>query len=406
MKRSGLLVLSILLLGSSRVLAGGEIFGKVTTTAGRTYRGPIRWDRNEVSWQNALDAQKEKRVRSPSRHTDLPPIGREIAELIRVGSWTHSRFSIPFGHLRAIEPLGSGRALLRLKNGEEFKVLENGTDLGDEMRGIEIQDGKAGRVKLKWDQVDRVEFEPDPRAGGDADMLYGTVETRRGEYTGFIVWDRDEALREDLLDGDAGGDRRSIPFREIREIRRRSSRSCDVVLARGETVTLSGTNDVNSDNRGIEISVAGLGTIEVGWNQLKRVLFADAPAAPRYQDFNGGRSIQGTVVTLGGESHRGNIVWDDDEERSWETLDGEEDGVEYSIPFENIQSIQKVSDRAAEVTLLGGKVFVLEGSNDVSWENKGIQVTESGRKVTVGWDDFDRLELGRPEPAPGRRSDR
>jgi hypothetical protein len=144
----------------------------------------------------------------------------------------------------------------------------------------------------------------------------------------------------------------------------------------------------------------------VGWSQLKRVLFAEAPAAPRYESFSGGRPIQGTVVTLGGESHRGDIVWDDDEERSWETLDGEEDGVEYSIPFENIRSIQKVSERSAEVTLFGGEVLVLEGSNDVSWENKGIHVTERGRKITVGWDDFDRIELDRPGPAPGRRSGR
>ncbi len=46
------------------------------------------------------------------------------------------------------------------------------------------------------------------------------------------------------------------------------------------------------------------------------------------------------------------------------------------------------------MTLLDGRTFELEGSNDVDRDNKGIFVEQDdGSMVLVRWDDFDQMKL-------------
>ena len=58
------------------------------------------------------------------------------------------------------------------------------------------------------------------------------------------------------------------------------------------------------------------------------------------------------------------------------------------------------SSRSAQVTLLDGRVLLMEGSNDVNEDNKGImiQVDDApgaldGGWVLVSWDDFRELRF-------------
>lgn len=400
MRRILLTVLLGVLPGFSPALAGGEIYGTITTVRGEKLTGPIRWDKNENLWDDFLDAEKDRRVRISHHGARISLFGEDLRDWIPGDAWGFSRFSIPFGHVRSIEPLSRSRVLLRLKNGEEIRVRAGGsTDLGEDMRGLVVDDRLKGKVDVKWGQVERIEFAQGSGAGRDAERLYGTVESRRGEFTGFIVWDRDEALREDVLDGEDRNGKRAIAFRDIKEIRRRDSRSCQVSPASGPPVVLRGTNDVNAENRGIQITVPGLGRVEVGWDEFQRVVFLDPPPSPRYADFDGGRRLSGTVTTADGRSHAGRIIWDDDEKYTWETLDGDADGVDYAILFENVRSIERASSRSAEVELRNGQVVVLTGSNDVDRENKGVRIVPaSGEEIVLGWGEFQAVEFAEPQP--------
>ena len=341
------------------------------TVDGRELRGFIRWDRNEGSWTDVLDAAKVSRD------------GDESASGVR------------FGQIRGIQVQGPDRALVTLRSGERVEMAGSGTDLGESVRRIVVGDPNHGQSELDWNQVDVIEFLPVPAGDRPAEArLYGTLTTRSGQsYTGRIGWDMDEIYTTDVLDGDFRGNRQRIPFGAIAGIERDGLSAAHVVLRSGAEVTLRGTNDVNSENAGITVSDPTLGQVKVGWHDFDHVTFADAPGDAAGVSFDGGRPLIGTVVTESGESLTGTVRWDNDEASTWEMLNGSSaDGAELEVEFGQIASIRKDGSGAA-VTLRDGRSFALSGSNDVNAENRGIYV-ESGNKVRrVAWEDFKELRL-------------
>jgi hypothetical protein len=378
----------------------GVLYGTVVTTDGRTLTGELRWDHNENYWDDVLDATKEEAVvvQEDEEDNSFSFLG------LRLPSWgdnerhiLHS-FSIPFGHLRSIEKEEKGWAVVTLKDGGTFRVRTTG-DLGSGMRGIELIRPDQEPNSLEWSDLEKVEFSPAPAApaASASQRLYGTVETRSGSFTGFVVWDRDEALLVDTVDGESAGKDHEIPFADIRFIARDGHRSSTLGLQDGSEIELSGTNDVNDDNRGILILVSGLGNVSVEWDEFIRFDRAAAPASTPYSAFDGGYRLHGRMTAADGTVHDGTITWDKDERFSWETLDGRADDIEYAIPFANITSIENSSSRGAVVHLTNGKTLELRGSNDVNEENQGIAVESSdGRLIEVDWDDFQAIELRRP----------
>lgn len=370
--------------------AGGEIYGTIRTDRGDTYTGPIRWDNNENFWDDVLDAEKPDKV-FVEGGTRVRVLGITLSE--GDGYWTNSEFAIPFGHIRSIEPRRRDKVDVVLKSGEKLRLDADGSDLGSGMRGIVIDDKTEGEVELDWDDVELIEFAQGPGPGRDHERLYGTVETEAGDFTGFVVWDRDESLKEDILDGDEDGRSRKIPFERIHRIeaRRQGSR---VTLTDGDVMDLDNSNDVDDGNRGIDVTVPGLGLVKVGWDEFRAVTFNPAPPSRPYDDFIGGHPIHGTITDQDGNKYTGTIVWDNDEASTWEPLNGRDHNVEFAIPFENVRSIVRESRRSAQVTLKNGDVLFLEDSNDVDSENKGIRiVTASNEEVELDWYEFDSAVL-------------
>jgi len=385
-------------------LAGGAdsgvIYGTVVTNDGRTFTGELRWDHNENYWDDYLDATKEEAV---VVHEDEEENSFSFLGL-RLPSWgddehhiLHS-FSIPFGHLASIEKEEEGWAVITLKGTGTFRVRTTG-DLGSHMRGIEVMASDREPVSLQWKDLQKVAFvqapaTPDTTA---SQRLYGTVETRSGSFTGFVVWDRDEALLVDTVDGENSGKDHEIPFARIRFIARDGYRSSILGLQDGSEIKLSGTNDVNDDNRGILIAVAGLGNVTVAWDEFIRYDLAPAPASTPYSAFDGGYRLHGRMTAADGTIHEGAITWDKDEQFSWETLDGSAKDIDYAIPFANIASIENSSSRGAVIHLLDGTTLELRDSNDVNEENQGIAVEDrDGRRTEFDWDAFQAIELRRP----------
>ena len=201
-------------------------------------------------------------------------------------------------------------------------------------------------------------------------------------------------MSEDILDGDSRKRRRKIKFKDIKAIERYSSSAATVIFHDDEEIVLRGTNDVDDDNRGIIISDPGFGQVRVNWDEFDRLDFSPMGQAVGYDQFDGGRKLRGTVFTEEDESYTGDIRWDNDEEYTWEFLNGSYRGADFYIEMGLIESIEKKSRRTALVTVKDGRTFRLRGSNDVDQDNKGIFITlANGDVEVVEWEEFDRVEF-------------
>lgn len=381
----------------------GRIHGKVITTDGEKYEGLIRWDKNETSWIDMIDCYKELEVtRRKGKDGDnvksIYVFGVRIGKVKTKGDYRISaQCAVAFGHLAAIEFIDDDAALLIFKSGEKLEVKASSTDIGDNIRGIVVEDADEGEIEFEWDEIERVEFS---QASHEVyselgERLYGTLTTRKGDtFTGWVVWDADEALTEDILDGEQRDHDREIPFGKIRSIERRSSNSARVTLKNGDEITLKDSNDVNSSNRGISIFVENFGVVKIDWDEFDSLDFEDAPAPVEYNRFDGGRLLEGTVYTDSGESYTGQIRWDDDEEYTWEVIDTETKNIEMDIELGYIDSIRRKGCCSAIITLWDGHEFKVKGSNDVDEENKGIFVIlSSGKEIEIDWDDLDYVDF-------------
>lgn len=350
-----------------------RLYGTVTTRDGTTHQGFLRWDRNEGSWGDLLDATKlDRGFRAQS--------------------------GIRFGHIDRIVPVGGTQAIFHLRSGQTIGMQGESTDLGRAMRALVVDYATGGHADLEWRDIRGIDFHPAPSNARPAEgRLYGTLTTGRGaEFTGHIAWDVDEIYSTDILDGDAQPLGREgsyeIPFGAISEIRQYGPVGAHVDLHTGERITLYGTNDVDNTNRGITVSDAGLGQVKVPWDYFSHVRFHGAETEKSWRDFDGGRPLRGTVITTTGAALSGEIKWDRDEYASWEMLNGSNNGIEFAIEFSNIARIVKNGD-GSTVFLRDGRSYDLNGSNDVDRANRGVVVTNGNQARTIPWDVFQELRL-------------
>lgn len=181
-----------------------------------------------------------------------------------------------------------------------------------------------------------------------------------------------------------------VRFGDIAKLSPGDDDRATLLLKNGTEIDIDGgSNDVGATIRMWDD--AGRET-EIEWPRIKSIEFLAssptlAPAA---------RRLQGTVTTRAGE-FRGFIQWDQHECLSSDKLDGESDGQTRAIEMGAIRRIARDSPKSARVTLRDGTELVLEGTNDVNDENRGIFVDDAryGR-VLVPWDAFDRLEFSDP----------
>jgi hypothetical protein len=400
--------------GFQDVPGDDHIYGRVLTSEGEVLEGYLRWDRNEASWSDFLDGEKEIPWAHLRQAEELDPEYAARARRERTleafgvritwdedddASPTRTPSAMRFGHIASIQVLDDRRANVTLRSGREVELFGTSTDLGRGLRALVVEDVRRGTVELRWRELERVDF-LDPAPGGAAPTarrIQGTIRTWSGlEFTGFVAWDLDEVFASDVLDGRQDGEDHEIPFSEIRSIEWESSRSSRVTLASGEVLVLRGTNDVDRDNRGIEVSDPNMGRAIVPWREFERIDFRpvsrDGVARAFY---DGGTEIRGTVRASDGRVLTGNIRWDNDEELTWEVLDGSSGGVDLDIEFGRIRSIVRgEGGEAVTVTLRDGRTLELEGANDVDLGNKGVFVhRDGGGTFLVKWRDFERVDF-------------
>ena len=412
-------LLCVLVLASTAWAQDSDrIWGQLYTTSGDVYEGFIRWDRNEGSWVDILDGSKEIPAENylawlEAKGADGPPLRYIDLQGFRI-SWREADPDFPptaasgirFGHLRFLRVVEKDLVELTLRSGELVELGGGSSDLGRSNRGLVVDVPGRSQVDLDWSDLERIVFSAAPSgARARAHRLYGTVEDVQGNrYTGYVSWDLDEIVESDVLDGEEmeGGRNREIRFGEIASIAR-VRRGARVVLVDGEELDLTGNRDVQRGNRGIQISDPGLGMVEVEWSEFEILRFHEADAAAGYDSFDGGHPLVGTLVTQSGEEIEGVIRWDADEAGSWEFLNGRADHAIFSIEFSKVSRIVRGEVFGATVTLLDGRSFELDDSNDVDWDNKGILIAaqaanssgglDESRWRVVPWDQFKEVRF-------------
>lgn len=367
----------------------GFIYGKVYTNK-NTYTGAIRWGKEEVLWTDLFNAAKTDKT-----FDKLVPKDNS-------GSWgdydwsfgsiwessTTHQFTCQFGNFKEMRMINGDEVIIKLKNGGEIRVEDDGNDMGE---NVHIMDPELGIINIDWDRIDKIEFLPTPAKLNQVFgmPLYGTVEgVRKEKYTGFIIWDNDERLTTDKLDGDSDDGDVSIEFKDITTIEKRGSRGCNVTTKTGRSLYLTGSNDVNDGNRGVFVVSPEIGIVKFSWDAFRKLTLATPQTTGQsYNEFTAPKFMTGTVSRLDGADISGQIVYDIDETIDFEIIEGVENDIEYMIPLKNIRSITPKNYDYSELVLVSGQTLLLGDGRDVSAKNAGLLVFQKGKKdpVFVNW---------------------
>jgi hypothetical protein len=399
----------------------GFLYGRITTDAGTTYEGRLRWGGDqEAFWGDYFNGEKDENPwvaqvppeRLPKERHSIGIFGVEIAHRERLVDLSRL-FMARFGDIARIEARGRD-VRVTLRSGTVFDLdrLE-ASDFDD---GVRVWDRKRGVVDLHGGvelaiagdvgagrRIRTIELLPTARLGGAPGRLHGTVRTRQGDFTGFVQWDREECVGTDELDGRTAGGELGLRFDTIRAIARRSRDSSLVTLRDGREILLSGTREVGRDNRGIYVDDRRYGRVLIAWDAFERVDFSPGGSGPAYGDFPPGRPLTGSVTTRAGRRLAGRLVYDLDESETTETLDAPSQGVNYTIPFGLVASIvppgrEERGARRARVTLHSGEELQLERTGDLGEGNAGMLIFVDGRKRPeyVPWTDVEQVDFDRP----------
>lgn len=387
------------------------LYGRVTLDDGTTHEGRLRFGGDEEAlWSNYFNGTKAQNPWVDLVPEDLRPSDRRSVSLFGFewfGRDVRRELSRPFmarfGDIARIE--ARGRALtVTLKSGTLFHLDRFGAD--DFADGLTLWASTGDVLELGEWGVRSIDFMPgDPAAAPPPAPLHGTVRTAQGDFTGLLQWDREATLVTDALEGHTGDARVRVAFDAVESIER-TPKGARVVMRDGETLDLSGSRAVGEGNRGVYVDDPRYGRVLVSWDTFQRVDFSPAGGMSRgYESYPPGSALRGIVFTRAGRTLTGRLVFDLDESETTETLDAPIGGVDYTIPFELIGSIDSrtpgaVSDAAAaeqpvEVTLRSGEVIRLETDGDLGAENAGLLVFTDGSDVPeyVAWRDVRRVEF-------------
>ncbi len=235
---------------SQRVTAPAKrLHGTLVSEAG-TFTGFVQWDLDECLTTDVLD-----------------------------GESADGDHEIPMGQIRRIERRTRSSAQVTLEDGQ-LLVLDGTNDVDHRNDGIFIETPDLGRVLVRWDAFEHLDLTPAPDSGPAYDhfaptrRLKGQVTTRDGKHLrGQLVYDLDESLTAEMLNGERQGLEHHIPFALISRIEPLEEGS-RVHLVGGAILELEGVVDVDDGNGGI--LVFGSNTARpthIPWRDIARIDF-------------------------------------------------------------------------------------------------------------------------------------
>lgn len=381
----------------------GFIYGKITSTSGAKYQGQIRWGKEEAYWNDIFNATKTSESENTYKKYAEGKKNKNWWENLDGGilkiwddeysSQTH-QFTCRFGDIKSISPQGESRVKCEFKNGLIITLKGGSNDFGTT---IVINDYELGIIKLRWSKISKIEFKDTPKKL-EVKMgapLFGTVKTSDETLLGFVQWDKDERLDTDLLEGSSSSEKLAIAFRKIACIENLGNKSL-IKSKNNKSIVMHGTNDVNSENRGIVVSINGIGKVEIPWSSFTSVCFDDHSndSGPAYGTYNEPQRLFGSVKDLDGNEFIGLIIFDKDEKWDFEQLEGLHKSHKYIIPFKNIKTIVPKNEDYTYVILRNEKKLLLGKLQDVSSKNEGVVIISSNSDANfIDWDKVDEINF-------------
>ncbi len=228
---------------------GEPIYGKLVTTKGE-FTGFIQWDHDERLITDMLDGR--------SRDGDI---------------------AISFSKIKAIEKIENG-SRISLRSGRKFD-LRGKNDVNKDNRGIIVSIPNVGRIDFPWNHflsLELITFSHNElncqKEFRVSQRLFGTLLTKDGKsYKGTIVYDLDEAMDSEILNGLNDELDFSVPFRNIKSIKPMAYNYCLVELKNGKRLYLGDQTDVSNKNAGVIVFLEEDEYQIFEWENIERIYF-------------------------------------------------------------------------------------------------------------------------------------
>lgn len=366
-----------------------RIFGKITTVDNRSVTGYITWGKSKMYW---IDIFRATKISNPYAVYFRDGQVKFMSNGYPINQPPNHFFSCRFGNIKSIRLIAYNKIELMVRDGHAIELKRGDAyDIGASLTVA----NSAGNTVVKWEKISKVEFMP---AGKTEEIninvpITGFVKTSQGIYKGFVTWDQDERTQESLLDGRDRFGEKSIPFSHIKKIVRMTN-SCVVTLADGNEIELWGSNDVNSQNRGISVNMPGIGNVIIPWRnfeEFEAVSIRNINTLS-YNDFEMPQRLKGQVKTHKGTVVSGYLAYDLDEAMNFEILEGKNDNITYEIPFRNITSVEPKNYKYSFITLTDKSALSLGDLTDVDENNSGVLVYPAeGTPVYIAWKEIEQI---------------
>jgi len=224
------------------------LYGTVLTKQGE-FTGFIWWDNDEHNENGLLD-----------------------------GNWGKKDVSIYFKNIQAIEKYDRCCNVTTVSGKTVRLCGSNDVNYGN--RGIYVNMPNVGLVKIKWSDFESVEFIHSLNNVGlsyndymQVERIRGKVKTKDGhEVEGILVYDLDEAMNIENLDGKNGGLDYKIPFMYIKRVIPKSYKYSQVELKNGTKLFLGKSSDVDYKNDGVIIFKSSTEIEYYHWHEIREII--------------------------------------------------------------------------------------------------------------------------------------
>jgi len=385
----GQLIVCVFLVGGATVAVGAEpaaagfLYGTLTERSGDEHTGFLRWEDEEAFWDDLFHSRqldvpwvdfvdmKALHKEAEQRYFESHGLFDRLAYALdhkNPDDDISRLFIARYGDIDEINIDADENIVVVLNDGSRHAVGGYSNDVSSDLL---VYPASGEPVTVEWDDIAAIRLAPAPaKAVPYAARLYGHVTSIRGEFEGFIQWDKSECTTIDILDSR----QQDVVMGDIRSIAHKPGQDTVVTLNSGESLTLSGSNDVGDGHRGVVVETATKGRVTIPWKRFRRVEFRDGGSGRGRETFVRNRELTSTVIDRDGQVLSGRLVYDLDEARHGDIFNGTSNEVEYDIPFAMIQVITPIAAGSCRVRLRDGQVLELSGTQDTGIDNPGVLV--------------------------------
>lgn len=385
------------------------MFGTVTHANGESVTGSIRWgDDQETFLSDIFNGNKLKTVGIEHLSADeiqaleehQPGPKAQLGDVqITFKSFFGKElklpaFNIPFGAIKRIDS-ENNLFTITLHDGSTFQSDDEANDTSDDIYVLTTE-GQTSEFDIE--DLSSIVFSAAPAdAKAFGQGIYGTIASDLGTFKGRVMWDKDERILTEELDGNDESQEHEIKFAEIKSIEKvNEGNASKVQLRDGKTLTLTGTNDVNNGHRGIWLDHPDLGRMEIKWAQFNKLTIENVDVD--WLDFNDyvtqAKILSGTVTLKDNSQITANqIAFDLNQQSQSERISVEVNNANRLIPLNFIKKITVKNEQAVELSMHDMTELIAYGTRSVDRDNNGLMVTTAGKHKWYRWSEIKSIEL-------------